>query len=67
MATSLSPALQSTLTEKRLAVEFQDIVNWMLDLSTQYGYLGIFLISLVGAMSIFVPIPVTVVTFTLGG
>lgn len=67
MATSLSPAFQSTLTEKKLAVEFQDIVNWMLSLSTQYGYLGIFLISIVGALSVFVPVPVTVVTFTLGG
>ncbi len=33
----------------------------------QYGYLGIFLISLFGAMSIFVPIPYTVVIFILGG
>jgi membrane protein DedA with SNARE-associated domain len=49
------------------AVDFQDIVNWMMSLSTHYGYLGVFLISLVGAVSIFVPIPVAVVTFTLGG
>ena len=33
----------------------------------QYGYLGIFLISLIGAMSIFVPIPYTIVIFILGG
>jgi membrane protein YqaA with SNARE-associated domain len=39
----------------------------MLNLSTQYGYFGIFLISLIGAMSIFFPIPYTVVIFTLGG
>ena len=49
------------------AVDFQDIVNWMMSLSTHYGYLGVFLISLVGALSILVPIPVAVVTFTLGG
>jgi membrane protein DedA with SNARE-associated domain len=49
------------------AVDFQDIVNWMMSLSTHYGYLGVFLISLVGAVSILVPIPVAVVTFTLGG
>ena len=39
----------------------------MMSLSIQYGYFGIFLISLIGAMSIFFPIPYTVVIFTLGG
>jgi len=53
--------------EKPLKLQFQDIINWMMNLSTQYGYFGIFLISLVGAMSIFFPIPYTVVIFTLGG
>ena len=33
----------------------------------QYGYFGIFLISLLGASSVFVPIPSTIVIFTLGG
>lgn len=53
--------------EKALELQFQDIINWMMNLSTQYGYFGIFLISLLGAMSIFFPIPYTVVIFTLGG
>jgi membrane protein YqaA with SNARE-associated domain len=44
-----------------------DIENWLRDFAVQYGYLGVFLISLVGAMSIFVPIPYTVVIFILGG
>jgi len=48
-------------------LQFQDIINWMLNLSTTYGYFGIFLISLVGALSIFFPIPYTVVIFALGG
>ena len=48
-------------------MQFQDIINWMLNLSTTYGYFGIFLISLVGALAIFFPIPYTVVIFTLGG
>lgn len=39
----------------------------MQNLSIQYGYFGIFLISLFGAMSIFFPIPYTVVIFTIGG
>jgi membrane protein YqaA with SNARE-associated domain len=45
----------------------QDIAQWMQNFAVQYGYLGIFLISLFGAMSIFVPIPYTVVIFILGG
>lgn len=39
----------------------------MLALANQYGYLGIFLMSLVGALSIFFPIPYTVAIFTLAG
>lgn len=45
----------------------QQLVEWMKNLSLQYGYLGIFLISLIGALSIFFPIPYTVVIFTLAG
>jgi membrane protein YqaA with SNARE-associated domain len=45
----------------------QDIEIWMRNFAVQYGYLGIFLISLFGAMSIFVPIPYTIVIFILGG
>jgi len=52
--------------ERSLQLQFQDIVNWLLSLSSQYGYFGIFLISLIGALSIFFPIPYTVVIFTLG-
>jgi membrane protein YqaA with SNARE-associated domain len=47
-------------------LQFQDIVNWLLSLSSQYGYFGVFLLSLIGALSIFFPIPYTVVIFTLG-
>jgi len=39
----------------------------MKSLAFQYGYFGIFLISLIGASSIFFPIPYTVVIFALGG
>lgn len=48
-------------------LQFDDIIKWMTSLSTQYGYFGIFLISLIGALSIFFPIPYTVIIFTLGG
>jgi membrane protein DedA with SNARE-associated domain len=39
----------------------------MESLALQYGYFGVFLISLIGALSIIVPIPYTVIIFTLGG
>jgi membrane protein YqaA with SNARE-associated domain len=47
-------------------LQLQDIINWMVSLSGAYGYFGIFIISLIGAVSIFFPIPYTVVIFTLG-
>jgi len=43
-----------------------EIEHWLEDFAIQYGYLGVFLISLLGATSIFVPIPYTVVIFILG-
>ena len=44
-----------------------DIATWMQNFAIQYGYLGIFLISLLGATSVFIPIPSSVVIFALGG
>ena len=41
-------------------------VEWMQNFSVQYGYFGVFLMSLLRSMSIFFPIPYTVVIFTLG-
>lgn len=48
-------------------MQLQDIDEWMNSFVVQYGYLGIFFISLLGSMSLFVPIPYTIVIFTLGG
>lgn len=48
-------------------MQLEDITKWMSEFAVQYGYLGIFLISMLGALSIFIPIPYTVVIFTLGG
>lgn len=45
----------------------QHLVEWMTQLVQQYGYLGFFLISFIGAISIIIPIPYTVVIFALGG
>lgn len=48
-------------------MQFQDIIDWMNNLTVQYGYYGIFVISLLGAVTILFPIPTTVVVFTMGG
>ena len=67
MVTSLNPT--SYLSEKKKAsgLELQDIINWMMSFSAQYGYFGILIVSLIGAASIFFPIPYTVVVFTVAG
>lgn len=39
-------------------------MGWMESLAIQFGYLGVFLVSLVGAMSIVVPLPYTLVILT---
>ncbi|MCW3998029.1 MAG: VTT domain-containing protein [Candidatus Bathyarchaeota archaeon] len=48
-------------------MQLQDIDEWMRIFVDQYGYLGIFFISLLGSMSLFVPIPYTIAIFVLGG
>jgi len=45
-----------------MALEFWDWINYLL----QFSYFGVFLISLIGAMSIIIPIPYTFVILTLG-
>jgi len=45
----------------------EQLYKWMESLARQYGYFGVFLISLIGALSIIFPIPYAVVIFTLGG
>ncbi|MEM2816393.1 MAG: VTT domain-containing protein [Candidatus Bathyarchaeia archaeon] len=45
---------------------FQQFGQWMENFSVQYGYFGVFLMSLLGSMSIIFPIPYTVILFTLG-
>jgi len=47
-------------------LDIQQLTEWMQGIAIQYSYFGIFLISLLGALSIFFPLPYTVVIFTLG-
>jgi membrane protein YqaA with SNARE-associated domain len=48
-------------------LQFQGIFAWLYNFCVQYGYLGIFAMSLAGAMSIIVPVPDTIAVFTLAG
>jgi membrane protein YqaA with SNARE-associated domain len=43
-----------------------DLTDWLQSFA-QYGYLGIFFISLLGSTSVFIPIPSTVVIFIIAG
>ncbi|MEM2940814.1 MAG: VTT domain-containing protein [Thermoproteota archaeon] len=44
----------------------QQFLDWMEQLAYQYGYLGIFLLSFIGAVSVVFPIPYTVIIYLLG-
>jgi membrane protein DedA with SNARE-associated domain len=48
-------------------MEFQDIIDWLKNISVAYGYTGIFLVNLIGGLSVFFPIPDSVVVFTVAG
>jgi membrane protein YqaA with SNARE-associated domain len=45
---------------------FEQFDEWLKGLALQYGYLGIFLVSLIGASSIIIPIPYTILIFWMG-
>jgi len=42
------------------------LLEWMEQFALQFGYFGVFLISLIGALSIIVPIPYTLIIYLLG-
>jgi len=44
----------------------QQFNQWLRDIAQTYGYFGVFLISLIGSSSIIIPIPYTVIIFSLG-
>jgi membrane protein YqaA with SNARE-associated domain len=50
----------------RTLLIFQQFLDWMEQLAYQYGYLGVFLLSFIGAISIVFPIPYTIVIYLLG-
>lgn len=40
--------------------------QWMTDFALQFGYLGVFIISFIGSVSVIFPVPYTIVIFFLG-
>jgi membrane protein DedA with SNARE-associated domain len=42
------------------------VLEWMEQFAVQFGYLGVFIISLIGSMSVIFPVPYTLVIFVLG-
>jgi len=47
-----------------MALEF--LFDWMKNFAMQYGYFGVFLISLVGSLSIIIPVPYTLLIYVMG-
>jgi membrane protein YqaA with SNARE-associated domain len=43
------------------------VLEWMEQFALQFGYLGVFIISFIGSISIIFPIPYTIVIYILGG
>lgn len=43
-----------------------DFLDWMETFAIQYGYFGVFFISLVGSLSIIIPVPYTLVIYVMG-
>lgn len=48
-----------------MSVEF--LFDWMKNFAMQHGYFGVFLMSLVGSLSIIIPVPYTLLIFFMGG
>jgi membrane protein YqaA with SNARE-associated domain len=44
----------------------EQLSQWLRDIALQYGYIGIFLMSFIGASSVIIPIPYTVIIFSIG-
>jgi len=44
-----------------------DFWEWMHNFALQYGYFGVFLMSLVGSLSIIIPVPYTLLIYVMGG
>ncbi|MFP3984684.1 MAG: YqaA family protein [Candidatus Bathyarchaeia archaeon] len=42
------------------------VIDWMNNLALQYGYFGVFIVSIIGTMAIIIPIPYTLVILGLG-
>jgi membrane protein YqaA with SNARE-associated domain len=43
------------------------VLEWMEQFALQFGYLGVFIISFIGSISVIFPIPYTIVIYILGG
>lgn len=48
-------------------IQVNQIIFWLENIALKYGYLGAFLVSFIGSLSIIFPIPYTVIIFMLGG
>ena len=49
-----------------LETEGNWLLDWMTQFANQFGYLGVFIISFIGSVSVVFPIPYTIVIYVLG-
>ena len=63
----MSPVERKRTFETAILLQIQDIISWLIGIALRYGYFGVFLVSLVSGISIFFPVPDTLVIFTLSG
>jgi len=58
--------MQFGFNAQQVFEQFEQFDEWLKGIALQYGYLGIFLVSLIGASSIIIPIPYTILIFWMG-
>jgi membrane protein YqaA with SNARE-associated domain len=58
--------LQFTLGFQQVLEWLEQLNKWLNDIAIQYGYFGLFLVSVIGASSIIIPIPYTLIIFFMG-
>ncbi|MEM2914745.1 MAG: VTT domain-containing protein, partial [Candidatus Bathyarchaeia archaeon] len=58
--------LQFTFEFQQVWEWLEQFNKWLNDIAMQYGYLGLFFVSVIGASSIIIPIPYTLIIFFMG-
>lgn len=58
--------ITETAVSTNVDLRVPSFLNWMYDVASQFGFFGVFLVSLIGTIAIIVPVPYTLVILGLG-